>query len=218
VTAARRLESAASVKRALFLVVLLTAVLPASANAQARRYYIMAGATLNSLDPFDADVGTDTGPGLLLRGVPRSGLGPVVDLSGFELDLRRNPDERKLGALKLRAPMAGIGYTVERGRLATTLHAAVGWSFNKVETDRQVIERDGAQFEVKNRPLLRTGVTLTWSVGSRLALVSSAGVLFVDPKLTLAFKDGSQRTVRSETDTWRTNGLVWEVGVAYKVF
>jgi hypothetical protein len=185
------------------------------AHAQTRRYRIMVGATLNSLNPFDADVGTDTGPGLLLRGVPRSGFGLVVDLSGFELDLLRSADQRRLGGLTLRAPMAGVGYTVERGRLATTLHAALGWSFNKVETDLKVIERDGAQFEVENRPLLRTGVTLTWSAGSRVALVSSVGVLFVDPKLTLTFKDGS---VRSETGTWRTNGLVWEVGVAYKVF
>lgn len=188
------------------------------AHAQTRRYYVMAGATLNSLNPFDADVGTDTGPGLLLRGVPRSGFGPVIDLSSFALDIRRSPDPRKLGELELRAVLAGAGYTIEKGRLATTLHAALGWSFNKVDTDSTVITRERAQFEVENRPLLRMGVTLTWSAGSRVALVSSVGVLFVDPKLTLAFRDDSQRTVRSETGTWQTNGLVWEVGVAYKVF
>jgi hypothetical protein len=204
--------------RRIAAVLLAVALFAWPAHAQGGRYHIMVGATINSLNPFDADVGTDTGPGLLLRGVPRSGFGPVIDLSSFELDLRRSPDQRRLGGLTLRAPMLGGGYTIERGRLATTLHVALGYSFNKVETDRQVINREHAQFEVKNRPLLRTGVTLTVSAGSRVALVSSVGVLFVDPKPTLAFKDDAQRTVRSETGTWRTNGLVWEVGVAYKVF
>jgi len=189
----------------------------APSQAQAPRYRIMVGATLNSMDPFDADVGTDLGLGILLRGVPYHGFGPVIDLSSFNLELKRSPEPPKLGSLRLRAPMVGVGYTIERGRLATTLHAALGWSFNSVDTERDVVERQGVQFEVKNRPLLRTGVTLTWSAGPRVALVSSVGVLFVDPRVTLAFKDG-QRTVRSETGTWRANALVWEVGVAYKLF
>jgi hypothetical protein len=190
----------------------------APVHAQARRYHVMVGGTLNSLDPFDADVGKDVGPGLLLRGVPKRGFGPVLDLSSFTLDLRRSPEQSRLGTLELRAGLVGVGYTIEAGRLATTLHAALGYSFNKVQTERRVIDREQAQFEVKNRPLLRTGATLTWSAGSRVALVSGLGVLLVDPKLTLAFKDAAQRTIRSETGTWRTNGLVWEVGVAYKVF
>lgn len=189
----------------------------APAQAQAPRYTIMVGATLNSMNPFDADVGTDLGPGILLRAVPKRGFGPVIDLSTFNLDLKRSPERPRLGSLRLRAPMVGVGYTIERGRLATTLHAALGWSFNRIDTERQVIDRESAQFEVKDRALLRTGVTLTWSAGQRVALVSSVGVLFVDPRVALAFKDG-QRTVRTETGTWRTNALIWEVGVAYKVF
>ena len=196
---------------------LAAAVLATPAHAQAR-HHLMVGATINSLNPFDADVGTDTGPGLLLRGVPKQGFGPVVDLSSYELELRRSPDPRRLGTLELRAAMLGIGYTMEAGRLAATLHAAPGWSFNKVETDAALISRERAQFSVKNRPLLRAGLTLTWSAGERIALVSSAGVLLVDPKLSLAFRDETQRTLRTETGTWRANGLVWEVGVAYKVF
>jgi hypothetical protein len=196
----------------LLLPALATAALlgvPAPLEAQVGgRYRLMVGANINSLNPWDADVGTDTGPGLLLRGVPRRGWGPVIDYSRFELDLRRGPGEPRLGALLLRAPIGGIGYTFERKRLAMTLHAAVGWGFNRASTEPEVVARDGARFEAKDRLLFRGGVTFTQSVGTRFALVGSAGALLHDPKITL----------RTETGTWRTNGLVWEVGAAYKVF
>jgi hypothetical protein len=197
---------------------LANALLAAPAAAQTGRYHVMVGATINSLDPFDKDVGTDTGPGLLVRGVPKQGFGPVFDLASYELELRRNPDPRRLGKVELRAGLLGIGYTREIGRLAATLHAAPGYSFNKVETDPSLVSRDRAQFSVKNRLLVRGGLTLTWSAGSRIALVSSVGALLIDPKLALTFRDEAQRELRTESGTWRTNGLVWEVGVAYKVF
>ena len=168
------------------------------------RYRVMVGANVNSFMPWDADVGSDTGPGLLLRGVPYRGWGPVIDYSDYELDLRRGALGQRLGLLRIRAPIGGLGYTFERKQLAVTLHGAVGWGFNRVKTEPQL----GASFTVKDRLLFRGGVTLTQSVGKRFALVGSVGALLLDPKLTLGM----------ETGTWRTNGTVWEIGAAYKVF
>ena len=206
-------------KRAFLLAVIITLVLPASPlHAQARRHRFMAGAALNSMKPFDADVGTDLGPGLIFRGVPKQGFGPVIDLATFTVGLKRSGERSELGELRMRAILGGAGYTIEAGRLATTLHAAVGYAFSKAEVAPAVAERERSQFDARDRPLLRTGLTLTWSAGSRMALVSSVGVLFLDPKVALTFNDASGRPLRTETGTWRTKALVWEVGVAYKFF
>jgi hypothetical protein len=190
------------------LLVLATAALlatPPQLEAQVGgRYRVMLGANVNSFMPWDADVGSDTGPGLLLRGVPYRGWGPVIDYSDYELELRRGSLGQRLGLLQIRAPIGGIGYTFERKRLALTLHGAVGWGFNRVKTEPQL----GTSFTVKDRLLARGGVTLTQSVGKRLALVGSVGALLLDAKLRLG----------TEAGTWRTNGTVWEVGAAYKVF
>lgn len=206
-------------KKAFLVTVILTCAFPGSPlHAQARRHRLMAGPALNSMNPFDADVGKDLGPGLLLRGVPRRGFRPVVDLSTFTVALRPNGEPSKLGELRMLAILGGAGYTLETGRLATTLHAALGYAFSTAEVDREVAERDHSQFDARDRPLLRTGLTLTWSAGGRVALVSSVGVLFVDPHVALTFSDASGRPVRSETGIWRTKALVWQFGVAYKFF
>jgi hypothetical protein len=200
--------------------VLFGALPAATAHAQsqpATRYRLMLGASLNSLHTSDADVGTFLRPGVLLRGVPRAGFGPVVDYSNYELDLTRGSQEPRLGRLRMRVPMLGYGYSLERGPLVTTFHVAAGWAFNRVDTERQVIERDGALFEARDRPLFRGGVTFTRSIGERFALVATGGGLYVEPRIALAFRDG-QRTLRTETGTWRTSGLFWGVGAAYKIF
>lgn len=204
--------------RGLFIAVVLTCAFPEPLQAQARQHRLMAGAALNSMNPFDADVGKDLGPGLILRGVPKRGFGPVVDLSTFTVALRPSGERSELGELRMRAILGGAGYTVETGRFATTLHAAVGYAFSEAVVDRDVAERDRSQFDARDRPLLRTGLTLTWSAGDRVALLSSVGVLFVDPHVALTFNDASGRAVRTETGIWRTRALVWQVGVAYKFF
>lgn len=206
-------------KKTFLVAVVVTCAFPGSPlHAQARRHRLMAGPALNSMNPFDADVGRDLGPGLLLRGVPRRGFGPVVDLSTFTVALRPNGERSQLGDLQMLAILGGAGYTLETGRLATTLHAALGYAFSKAEVDREVAERDHSEFDARDRPLLRTGLTLTWSAGNRMALVSSVGVLFVDPHVALTFNDASGRPVRSETGIWRTRALIWQFGVAYKFF
>ena len=189
----------------------------AQAPPQPKRYRLMLGASLNSLNAFDNDVGTDLGPGVLARGVPRPGFGPVVDYAVFQVDLQRGSTGEYLGNLRMRAPILGVGYTIGSGNLQTTFHVAAGWAFNRIETDPQLINAANAEFEVKNRPLLRAGITFTRSLGERFALVSSIGGLAVEPSVALAFRDG-QRTVRTETGTWKPSGLFWGIGAAYKVF
>jgi hypothetical protein len=205
--------------RAVALAVLAAALhaAPVHAQAQARRYRIMAGVSVNWFDPFDVDTGTHFAPGLMLRGVPRAGFGPVIDLSGVNLDLKRGPRGQPLGELHALAPMAGIGYTLERGQWASNLHVAVGWGFNSVDTEQPLIDADGARFDVKNGPVLRSGLTFTRFLGNRFAATTSFGYLRMAPSVELAFTggDGGRRT---ETGTWKTSGLYWGVGAAFKIF
>ena len=211
---------AAATLAAVFLAPSAHAQTPTQPQPQApqqRRYRIMAGASLSFFDPFDADTGMHFAPGVLLRGVPRKGLGPVIDLGGFSMDLKRGSRGQPLGELKVLAPIAGIGYTVERGQLAMNLHVAAGWGFNRVDTEQPLIDAEGARFEVKDGPLYRSGLTFTRFLGKRFAATASFGYLRMDPSLELAFTDG-HGTARRETGTWKTTGLYWGAGVAYKIF
>ncbi len=201
-------------KKALLIAALAAAAWPSPLSAQARRHRVMVGPALNSVNPFDADVGKDLGPGLVVRGVPRNGFGPVVDLSLFTLDLKHAGETTPLGVLRLRALLGGVGYTIERGRLATTLALAAGHAFTKADTRQAQIDRERGRFESRAWPVVRTKVTLTWSAGRRVALISSIGTLFADPDVKLRF----DAPPRSEAGTWRTHSLVWQVGVAYKLF
>jgi hypothetical protein len=203
-----------SMKRTLLAAAALATCWPAPylhAQAPARRYRVMLGPALNSVNPWDSDVGKDMGPGLIVRGVPRRGLGPVVDLSFFTLDLKRKGQPRPLGELRLRTLLAGIGYTIERGRLATTFAVAAGHAFTKAESDLQDVH-----FDVSSAPLARTSVTFTWSAGRRIALLSSLGAVFVEPKVTLQRETADGPL--TETGTWRAHSYVWQLGVAIKVF
>jgi hypothetical protein len=199
-------------------VVLCLVALRPAAQEPPKRYHLMIGATLNSIHPFDSDVGTHVGPGILLRGVPRQGFGPVIDASATSLGLERSATGQDLGTFKMRAVILGIGYTIEKGRLATTFHTSAGYSFNKAETLPEIVDQQHVAFEAHNAFLFRGGVTFTWSAGARWAFVSSAGVLLMQPDVRLNFQDAAGQTTRTETGTWKVNGLVWEVGVAFKIF
>jgi hypothetical protein len=176
----------------------------------------MAGASLSFFDPWDVDTGAHFAPGILVRGVPRRGLGVVIDLSGFSLDLKRGPRGQPLGELHVLAPIGGIGYTVEKGRLAMNLHVAAGWGFNSVDTEQPLIDAEGARFEVKDGPLVRSGLTFTRFLGSRFAATASFGYLAMSPSVELQFSGG--QGPRTETGTWKTSGLYWGAGLAYKLF
>ena len=177
----------------------------------------MAGASVNFFDPFDVDTGMHFAPGLMLRGVPRHGFGVVLDLSGFNLDLKRGARGQPLGELHVLAPLAGIGYTLEKGRLAMNLHVAAGWGFNSVDTEQPLIDAQGARFEVKDGPVYRSGLTFTRFLGNRFAATTSVGFLRMQPSVELAFT-GGEGTPRTEAGTWKTSGLYWGAGVGYKVF
>jgi hypothetical protein len=178
-------------------------------------YRIMVGPALNSVNPFDSQVGKDLGPGLIVRGVPRRGWGMVIDLSFFTLDLKRSRESSPLGELGLRTFLAGLGYTIERGRLATTFAVATGHGFARTETLLTDLSRQGSRFEASSRPLVRTTVTLNWSAGRRVVLTSSIGTLLADPNVRLRFGDASRPP---ETGTWGAHSLLWQVGAAYKLF
>ena len=210
--------------RAVAAALLGAAALAAAAQAQAqpqpqpqpRRYRIMAGVAMNFFDPWDVDTGAHFAPGLMLRGVPRAGLGPVIDFSAFHMDLKRGSRGQPLGELHVIAPILGLGYTVERGQLAANLHVAAGWGFNDVDTEQPLVDAEGARFEVKDGPVFRSGFTFTRFLGNRFAANTSFGYLRMAPSVQLQFTGG--QAPRTETGTWKTSGLYWGASLAYKIF
>ena len=59
-------------------------------------------------------------------------------------------------------------------------------------------------------------VLLVLGLGSRFAANTSFGYLRMAPSVQLQFTGG--QAPRTETGTWKTSGLYWGAGLAYKIF
>lgn len=151
------------------------------------------------------------GPTPLIRG-RRSGFGPTLGLNWHNTEV--GLESRGLSArgdLRVRPVMVGPSYTVIRGRVAATLGAMGGYSFNRISSSMPG-RGEPVEFRVKNSlawaPTAILGLDLTRKAG----LLAQASYLVTRPQVT-TLSAGIEHRSRFRADT-----LVVQGGVVFKLF
>jgi hypothetical protein len=192
---------------------------PHSVSAQTTGKFAV-GVTATRVMPADGDLQTAQSIGIVLRQIPKKGIGLAGALNWFQSDLEGDfigiPGE--IGSLRVRPLMAGVSYTIGE-RFATTFSVVGGPSFNRlrirddvpdvdVEGDDNVFERSVSNVSIAVRP----GVGVSFAVAPRFAVIGFGGYMFNRPKFTIRTAAGA---VENE---WSADALVISAGVAVALF
>ena len=148
----------------------------------------------------------------LFRFRSSTGFGPAVTFSGAGATLDPAAGTQPaLAAVRLRPVMAGLEYSVVRGRVTFGASVVGGYSFNSlnVETARA---GPGRAIAVANSFVMEPGVDVWFDVTRRIGVTLRAGYLVSHPKVTF----GSDDTVT--TQRIRANAAVISAGLAYWIF
>ena len=174
-------------KRVLMIAILACAITATTASAQgipaaARRVGI--GISVGGIFPTDDDVNAGLAAGVTLGLAPATGLGPTMGLGWYTGDLRvmRFSGSARVGQLRVRPLMGGVGYTWVNGRVATGASINAGISFNSIRVDDTYHLRFGSGSEVRAdasdsfaaRPQLR----VEYAVTRKMGVYSSASYFF----------------------------------------
>ena len=174
-------------KRVLLFAILAVAITATTASAQripaaARRVGI--GISVGGIFPTDDDVNAGLAAGVTLGLAPATGLGPTIGLGWYEGDLRlsRISGDRRVGHLRVRPLMGGVGYTWVTGRIATGASINAGISFNAIRVDDMYSLgfssggeiRGDASHSFAARPQLR----VEYAVTRKMGVYSSASYFF----------------------------------------
>ena len=175
-------------KRVLVCAALACALSATNASAQmiantAKRAGI--GGSVGAIFTLDDDVNVGSGFGINAGLAPSPGLGPTI---GFGWVPRRShtcpesPATRRLGRLRVRPLMAGIGYTWVNGRLATGVSINAGISFNSIRLNDQDRTFFGPGTEVRidasNSFAARPQFRIEYAVARKVGIYSTVGYFF----------------------------------------
>jgi hypothetical protein len=209
------------VKRLLACLVLLLAAAPAEAQVTSANARLSVGVAVSRLFTLDSDASDTWGIGPVFRiGPDRGGWGPTFGLGWFEANLPATVGSVSgdFAALRVRPVMGGLGYTFRRGPWSYDIGVAAGWTFNSAEllpAAERYFESVGAgpvDVEVTNSFAVRPRLRVYYDTSTRVSLVGSAGVLFVDPEVTL--RSGNQ----SITFNRNLTSFTIEAGIAFAIF
>jgi hypothetical protein len=180
----------------------------------------LVGASWGSVVTIDKNLGTQYRVSPFFRwNSRRAGWGPSFGLSWTETDLRVPVDGRPVtvGHVKVRPVMGGIGYSIVRGRVRTSLGLVAGYTFNKSELTVALPEGTTASIDIDDTWALSPKADVTFAVTRRIALVGSAGYVFSNPNVSVSVAQNGQETYRS-SDHVRADAFVVRVGAAVSIF
>ncbi len=146
--------------------------------------------------------------------VRRNGWAPAIAFNWFatEVTVKSSIAVAARGDLAVRPVMAGISYTITRGRLAVTFSGVGGYAFNTIDAIDDTGSRP-VKLRIDNSaswaPIATTAVDLT----RRLGLVTQAGYVVVRPTVTVTAADG-----RVDRSRWRADSIVLQVGAVIGLF
>ena len=174
--------------RVLLSAVLACAIAATSASAQAipdivRR--VGVGGSIGGIFPFDDDVNAGLAGGVTFGLAPANGFGPTIGFGWYEgdLTLSRLSGDAKVGRLRVRPLMAGVGYTWVTGRVATGVSINAGISFNSIRLDDQYRAFFGAgdvRVDASNSFAARPQFRVEYAVARKVGVYSSAGYFFTE--------------------------------------
>jgi hypothetical protein len=188
------------------------------ASADAR---FSVGIAVDRLFTLDGDANDTWGVGPVFRiGPDRGGWGPAFGFAWFEADLPASVGgvTGDFAQLKVRPVMGGVSYTIRRGPWSYDIGMTVGWTFNSAkllpaaERYFESVDAGPVDVEVTNSFAARPRLRVYYDTSTRVALMGAAGVLFVDPEVTL--RSGSQ----SITFDRNLTSFTLEAGIVFALF
>ena len=174
--------------RVLVCALLAGAITATNASAQipavARRVGI--GASVGGISPTNDDVNAGFAAGVNFGLAPETGLGPAIGLGWYEgdLTLAQVSGNTRVGRLRVRPLMGGVGYTWVNGRVATGVSINAGISFNAIRLDDQYRAFFGTGGDVRvdasNSFAARPQLRVEYAVARKVGVYSSAGYFFTE--------------------------------------
>jgi hypothetical protein len=143
---------------------------------------------------------------------PDHGWGPAFGLSWFTTDV--SSGGLKIGELKTRPVLGGVGYTWVRGRLATKASVTAGIVFNSATLDEALLAQISgpASLDVRNSFAVRPAVGLEYSVLRKLAVKGTLAYLATRPSIVVTTSAGQTR------GTWNASSASLQAGVVIYPF
>jgi hypothetical protein len=184
---------------------------PAPAADQSDRGVLAVGVSLGRNMPSSSDLDPNLRVSPLFRLGTGDGLGVVIGFGWFAADLTAAGARERLGVLRVKPVMAGVGYTFRGVRTSAGLSLVGGLAFNSVKPHTPRFGTDVA-LTADNSFAWRPAFSLWHEVSGRIAFNLSFGYVFTSPRATFLLDDRvTAATVRADT-------AMATVGLAYKVF
>jgi hypothetical protein len=162
----------------------------------------------------DADVGSTTTVGPLIRLNPHKGWGPAGAFNWFRSDLSDPAGVTgDFAQLRVRPLMAGLSYTVGSNATLISFSIVGGPSFNQAEFHHSYVAGSTESIHAANSIAVRPGVGVTWTVARRVAVIGFGGYLFNRPDVVYRNRFGEQIN-----DRWKADAVVLSMGAVYSLF
>jgi hypothetical protein len=157
------------------------------------------------ITPAHQDVAPTSGYGPIARLNPGRGVGFAAALDWFDANVR--DEAGHAGVIRVRPVMAGIGVGIPNGRLHTALTVVAGPSFNRLD-----VVRPGDEADIRTSVAVRPGLSLTYTVGPRVAVTGFGGYIFNRPEITFRSAGVEHR------DRWTADAVILSTGIVLSVF
>ena len=152
--------------------------------------------------------------------VPARGWGVAMALNWFEADVSGEfvSVDGRLGVVRIRPLMLGLGYTWVGGPLGISPSLITGPALNTLDVDEAFEDRfavTGTKREAEIGTIslaVRPGVTVTYAIGPRLGVTAFGGYLRNRPTFPLRTPGGDVAT------RWTADGIVLNAGVVLSLF
>ena len=204
--------------RALAILLVMTVCVSAMAHAQTEGK-ISVGASVTQVIPTDSEVGSFTGYGALIRLNPKRGWGVAGALNWFQADIDDPGNfQGDFVRIRIRPLMGGVAYTIGPDKLLTSFSIVAGPSFNSARFRDEFLNAlppgpVTPDIDIETSFVVRPGVSLTWTIAPRVAIVGFGGYMFNRPGIVYTDRFGTE--FRNE---WKADAIVLSVGAVYSLF
>lgn len=201
---------------AVVAMLVLGSAIPAAAQTEGK---VSVGGSVTFVKPTDSDVQSLVGGGPLVRLNPKKGWGLAGALNWFRADLD-NPSGASgdFARLRVRPLMAGVAYTIGNQPALISFSIVAGPSFNDLDFHDDFLDQLPAgsprpELDAKNSFAVRPGVSITYTVAPRVAIIGFGGYMINRPDVV--YRDGLGQEYRNR---WKADSVVLSVGAVYSLF
>jgi hypothetical protein len=200
------------------IVLASTVVCLATSAAAQTEGRVSVGGSVTFVKPTDNDVQSLVSAGPLVRLNPKKGWGLAGALNWFRADLE-NPSgaDGSFARLRVRPLMGGVAYTVGNQPALISFSIVAGPSFNSLDfEDDYLVDLPAGvrpELDAENSVAVRPGVSLTYTVAPRVAIVGFGGYMINRPDVL--YRDGLGQEFRNR---WKADSVVLSVGAVYSLF